>query len=1147
MVKIFAALFLVTLSGQALAVGSIIVAAVVSSAFAATAAGMAIAMAINMVVAAVISKAFFSPNQPGGGGEFGSGSSPNPGNRQQVPPGTDNKLPVVYGTAFVGGTITDLSISGNNQVLYYVLSLCEVTNTNPGQTPDNITFGRCYFGGKLVQFSGDGYTVEALLDESTGVLDRTVAGKIAFYFYKNGSYSQVNQPLNAVQVLQASNLVYQWDDNKKMSNCAFVIIRLNYSQTANIRGIEQTKFEITNSRTAPGDCFLDYFTNTRYGAALPLSQVNTESLAALNAYSNQEFTYYTYTGTVATQPRFTFNGTVDTARSIMDNIQDMSSCCDCLVQYNEIQAKWGVIVQRPDVTPVMDINDSNMISAIQITPMDMAASYNVVECKFPDNSNQDAFNSSTFDLNQIAPQLMYPNEPVNKISLSLPLCNNDVQAQYIANRVLESAREDIQLQVSVNFVGLQLDAGDVVTVTNQNYGWVAKLFRINKITQSFNADGAVAVSLSMTEFNPQVYDDRPITQFTPAPNTGIGAPDFFGTTYPVTISNYQRYAPVPSFDVIVNTSQSGIIQYAEIWYSAFEFPTDTQRIFAGITAAQSNGNPYNPLSALPATTLTNIPFGNWYFFSRMVNSLSMSDYSPASLVVNWRPMTYQYEKRFLSVAYADDDQGDGFDLSPRGKLYFGLASTDVGNVITDPSQYTWYLADPPFSPLLRGTLTVTQLATLQAANDNFILFTNRSNRKISLSIGNAIYFGLGGAFVPSETDLYDQTVWSGLPDGTNIIDLDARTGQLTKFGTSSVSQADGLLAVSNNTSGAMVVSLQKFLNFGGGVYSKTFTTSSLTVDVYGRVVGFTDQDLFFFSEYTYTATAGQTVFACAHPGGQILVFRNGALQAVDEYTETDAEITLVNPTADGEIIYIQAMKAVPSTNYYAPMNITVADRIDDHTFTYIGLPFQFFQLNTYITFDNLGTPTNYTVTAADYVTKTVTVTEVLPPLNALVGSTVYDTREASLPYQVFSRVAVETTNTNQFQSNLFYVRNGFEQTYVNGAQINEIDYNLNQNIYNGFPSPVTGLFDIVLFTANNFGIPCSNITNSVTYTVAGQSIYPFSSNPLSMEIYANGVNLVEGFGYDYISDSIAYQLVVPYDNNVTLLNQQTYARDGAVI
>jgi len=117
MLRLWLTVFLLTFTVQAYAVGTMIVVGLTTAAFAATATNIAIAMAINMVVSMVISKAF--ANNPSFDNST-SGSSPNPGSRQQLAPATDNKLPVVYGQAFVGGIVTDLSISSNNQELYYV-------------------------------------------------------------------------------------------------------------------------------------------------------------------------------------------------------------------------------------------------------------------------------------------------------------------------------------------------------------------------------------------------------------------------------------------------------------------------------------------------------------------------------------------------------------------------------------------------------------------------------------------------------------------------------------------------------------------------------------------------------------------------------------------------------------------------------------------------------------------------------------------------------------------------------------------------------------------------------------------------------------------------------------------------------------------
>ena len=676
--------------------GSIIVAYVMEVAVADFTIGMlASAFVINMVASSIISKAL-APDIPDG-----SSNSINPGSRSQVAPTGSNKLPVVYGSAYLGGIITDLSITADNQNMYYVLALSEVTNTEHGGTPDTMQFGKIYYGGKLCIFDATDKTlVTGLLDESTGITDSSVNGKIRMYLYKNGSSSGVNTSLTAVQVMQDSQLTYQWDSTKLMSNCAFAIVKLTYSQTASITGLQQTRFQLTNSRYLPGDCFYDYLTSTRYGAALATTQVDTASMATLNAYSNQNFTYTTYTGSTSSQTRFRFDGTLDTTQSVMSNLQLMSSCCDCLIKYNEITGLWGVITQSPVYTVAMDINDSNMVSGLSVTPTDLASSYNIAEVKYPDGTSKDSFSSAAFDLAVVAPALLYPNEPVNKQTLSLPLVNNDVRAQYLANRFLKGAREDLQIQVSIDYSGLQLEAGDPVTVTNANYGWVAKLFRVTKVTETFGDDGSVTASLFLSEFNPSVYNDVSITQFQPAPNTGLSDPAFFGTvpapTSTVTSSGYN-----PSINVTITTSSAGVTQYAELWYSTVVNPTSAQLTLAGTTAIAPNGNPYNNNTALTPIVLTELPAGTYFFFSRMRNSLRASVFSPASTAVLWNPVwlpdvagfvnsstilswepvvsarLYGYKIRF--------QYGTSFDWNSANPLFDGVVTSTKYNVSGLPS------------------------------------------------------------------------------------------------------------------------------------------------------------------------------------------------------------------------------------------------------------------------------------------------------------------------------------------------------------------------------------------------------------------------------------------------------------------------------
>lgn len=1039
---IIAFLSLLTFTSSAYPAGSIIATAIFAELAVSAWVVTATAFAINMVASAIISKAFFSPNQSSG--VEGSGSSPDLGNRQQIAPATNNKLPVVYGSAWVGGTIVDLSISENNQELYYVLALSEVT----GNGADTISFGDVYWGGKKVTFKSNGYTVASLTDESSGVVDTTVEGKLEFYFYRNGSNTPTNSSLSAISVMQSSGLTYTWDNTKVMTNTAFVIIHLTYSQTANIRGIEQTRFNLTNSRSNTGDVIYDYLTNTVYGGAIPTTQVDTVSLNELTSYSNQDFSYTSNGGITLVQPRFKFNGLVDTNRSIMDNLQDMASCCDCLIKYNEITAKWGVIVQKPTYTVAMDLNDSNMVSAISISPIDLAGSYNIVECKFPDKSVQDTFNTATFDLAEIAPSLLFPNEPINKMTISLPFVNNDVQAQYIATRFLKSAREDLQLQVSINYVGLQLEAGDIVTVTNSNYGWVAKPFRINKVVEQFSDDGAVIAKLTLSEFNATVYDDVSITQFQTAPNTGIGDPTFFGTVpAPVVISQFPTNVN-PLFLVQATSSSSGITQYAEIWYSAFSNPTAEQRIFAGTTEIQSSGNPYNINTAIPPVALANIPAGNWYFFSRMVNSLASSSFSPASTVFRWTPSTYQFVDRYLSVAYADDVNGTGFSLSPTNKEYYGLFNTASSSVSSTASDYTWYLADPNF-----GTVF-------------YLCYSNRTGRKFSFDTGTAYVAGGNGSFVPSNAILFDPSIWSALPIGENIIDLDHRTGQLTQTGTTVVGSSSGELSITNNPDGKIVASLQPFLNFGGAP-TYTGAVANLTVDIYGRVVGFQAPDEFYFTKQSFTATSGQTAFTVTRASGyitdQCLVFQNGCLLDETEYTDSLTTVTLATGAVVGDIITIVSFKSV----------------------------------------------------------------------NASTGV-----------YASFTRNTVDLTNASSYTASGFTLVSGFEFIFINGTVLNELDYNIIDQTITDFPSNLTGKMTIIQWSPDNLGQPNGFPNNTVTFTVIGQSVYPYSYNANAFDLYSNGVILLQGT--DYSTATGTYALTNAPTTTSTVMVQQTFARTGAV-
>jgi hypothetical protein len=72
--------------------------------------------AINFAVSFVVTRAFGAkPPQ-----------SQDTGARQQVPPASNNSIPVVYGDAWLGGTFVDAVLSSNQKTMYYVMAISSI-------------------------------------------------------------------------------------------------------------------------------------------------------------------------------------------------------------------------------------------------------------------------------------------------------------------------------------------------------------------------------------------------------------------------------------------------------------------------------------------------------------------------------------------------------------------------------------------------------------------------------------------------------------------------------------------------------------------------------------------------------------------------------------------------------------------------------------------------------------------------------------------------------------------------------------------------------------------------------------------------------------------------------------------------------------
>ena len=563
------------------------------------------------------------------------------GVRQQVPPSAVNAIPIVYGDAYMGGTFIDAVLTTDQQCMYYVLAISSISPN--GQFTFDTT--DMYYGDRKITFGiADPARVESLTDEA-GNVDTKISGRLYIGLYTSNAAGVIT-PVNwyAPNVVMASTFAgfsiaagQVWPAiGRQMYGTAFAIVRLEYSREADATQLQPITFKVKQALNGTGvakagDVWYDYMTNAVYGGAVDAAYVNSTSATALNAYGDQLITFTNSSGNPSTQPRYRINGVLDAGQSVLSNVDRIVSACDSWMTYNAALGQWSVVINKAESTAYA-FDDNNIIGEIRVSATDITSSINQVEARFPFKENRD---QAAFVNIETPSGLLYPNEPVNKYSVTYDMVNDSVQAHYLANRLLEQAREDLIVSFSTTYYGIQVDAGDVVSVTNTDYGWASKLFRVMKVNEASLADGSLGAKLELSEYNAQVYDDQDITQFTPVPNSGLSTPSYFSALAAPTVTGYPS-ASVPNFSVSVFVPVTGRVTFANLFWTTSATPTAADWRLLG-SASTSNSQ---PVTNNTYYTFENqiLSAGTYYFAYLVGNDVGQSALSTKSAAFVWSPV-----------------------------------------------------------------------------------------------------------------------------------------------------------------------------------------------------------------------------------------------------------------------------------------------------------------------------------------------------------------------------------------------------------------------------------------------------------------------------------------------------------------------------
>ena len=242
--------------------------------------GLGSTLARTALMGVVLSQLNKSVNKDNTPASAASANEVDKGARLSVEPDTEHKIPVVYGTAILGGIITDAQISNNNTRMTYVITISEQTGALLSDNSASvIAFDDIYIDDKRCVFYTDGLTVNYTVDKD-GFNDYSMDNLVKVYCFTGSSLLPVrpNHPYygySTSALSPAYSIVPTWTSAQAMNELIFAVVEVNYNRDRGVTAIPTMKFKLTNSMTQPGDCLYDYMTNTRYGAGIDPAEIST--------------------------------------------------------------------------------------------------------------------------------------------------------------------------------------------------------------------------------------------------------------------------------------------------------------------------------------------------------------------------------------------------------------------------------------------------------------------------------------------------------------------------------------------------------------------------------------------------------------------------------------------------------------------------------------------------------------------------------------------------------------------------------------------------------------------------------------------------------------------------------------------------------
>ena len=400
-------------------------------------------------------------------------------------PSNTAPIPVVYGRRQIGGTRVFITTTGvDNKFLHLVLAIAE---------------------GEVSQLH-QVYINDVALYNTDGSINNKFRGGD-----DNRAYIKVNFHTGADDQVADSDLIAAtslWDSTCTLSGICYAYVRLEYDTEVWSSGLPIINFDISGKKirdirnTAddanglyrfsnnPALCIRDYLTNTRYGRSIATSDIDDTSFTTAANYCDE-----TITIDETDQLRYACNGVVDTNASSIDNLTRMLTSCRGFLIYTG--GKYKLVLDKID-SSVFAFNEDNMIGDVTLSVGSKSSLWNRCKASFFNTEKEWA---NDYAIEDSATYRSADNDLLLEGSIELPFTSDYPTAKMIARQAMNQSRESIMVTFKSTIESLQVECGDVVTITSDSMGWSSKKFRILQISIDYLDE----ITFTAREYSDDVY------------------------------------------------------------------------------------------------------------------------------------------------------------------------------------------------------------------------------------------------------------------------------------------------------------------------------------------------------------------------------------------------------------------------------------------------------------------------------------------------------------------------------------------------------------------------------------------------------------------------------------------------------------------